>query len=356
MWVFNTYKVPYQTRNIYGLEAYFPDYLNAVYQEKVYHFIDTLTKRYMDNKNIVQVDLRGYGEWGEWHSGYMHQDIATHAEALRQVIDLWVRANHDRFPLILSGSYEWRRDIPLFLHAPKSYQEFLYLSAFDYALSKNIISFRRDGIGGALKNFDYELFQDYFYHHHHFPLTTEFFIGYNRQKEPIDGVRGYFAEDALEEALSMHPNYMMLMWDSVSFHQERQDLIQHGLKRMGYRLYPEIIEINEPIEQDYVLMKHTWRNDGVGRIYGKHFVYFKLIDEFGHSQTILDHAVQLHQVIENKPVIFHSILKLAGLQGKIKLYVGVTINDTNEEIKLPLDFDSSIGMYFLIDLERSVIS
>lgn len=70
----------------------------------------------------------------------------------------------------------------------------------------------------------------------------------------------------MEEALLLHPNYMMLMWDSVEFFKNRPDLIEHGLKRMGYRLLPEMVEIpNASLQDGYVTIKHRWRNLGAGR-------------------------------------------------------------------------------------------
>lgn len=357
MWLFHKYKIPYQIKQVYGLDAYYPDYLDPIFQEKMFQFVEALSKRYYQNPNVVQMDLRGYGEWGEWHSGYMYNTIAKRVLALRSIIDIWREANQGRIPLVLSGSYEWRNDLPNRLHAPKNYKTFLYQSAFDYALRFEDITFRRDGIGGALKTYDFLLFQDYFYHHAKLPLTTEFFTAYNKTKpfyvedkdvirygnqntndsiKNEDGVRGYFAEDALEEALMMHPNYMMLMWDSRAFHEERKDLIEHGQNRMGYRLYPSEIDY-ELTENNLLEIKMTWKNEAVGRLYENHIIEFKLIDQDNQTVYIEDKGVSLKTVIEDHPFTHHVILDLGELKKKIKIFVGIKLLKSNHYIELALD-------------------
>ncbi len=324
--------------------------MHPVYLAKVHLFIDALCARYERYPNIVQMDLRGYGEWGEWHSGFMHADLPTHVEALRAIIRTWDHACKGRIPLVLSGSYEWRRDQKLDLFAPASYDAFKYQSAFDYALTKENITFRRDGVGGALKVNDYLLFLEYFEKHHRLPLTTEFFISYDRQKEAEDGVRGYFAEDALEEALALHPNYMMLMWDSEAFFRERQDLIDHGLRRMGYRLYPSTIQTTKT--GDMITLRHTWSNDGVGRLYLLHEVLFKLTDEEGHHISTTDDQVNLSDVTEAQKQTYMTHLRTDGLKGAITLSVGIRLKQDGSMVKCPLENVSDDGFYPLITLDH----
>lgn len=341
-YVFNTYKVPYQEKEIYGLKAKFPDYRDPVYLKFLHRFVEQIVSRYHTNPQIVLMDLRGYGEWGEWHSGYMHDTVENHVLALRKIIQTWDSACDGRIPLALSASYEWRRDQSLQLFAPNSYAQYLYFSGFDYALTKSKrVTFRRDGIGGALKYYDYELFQAYFKHHHHQPLTTEFFIAYERQKDTIDGVRGYYAEDALEEALSLHPNFMMLMWDSGSFFKERPDLIEHGLKRVGYRLLPKSISIE--IASDNIKIVHQWVNHAVGRLYEPHTCHFKIHYTNGKIQFTTDDHVNLHDVIENYPITFTSLLQKDPTAEIESIEIGIYLNQSKKRLIMPLDEQNSNG-------------
>lgn len=343
-WLFETYQIPYQEKEIYGLKAKFPDYLHPIYLDKVYKFVDKLVTRYCHHKQIVLMDLRGYGEWGEWHSGYMHPSIDLHVLALRSIIQTWDKACNGRIPLALSASYEWRRDQSLMLFSPKNFTEYLYFSGFDYALTKSkTITYRRDGIGGALKYYDYELFQTYFTYHHYHPLTTEFFIAYERQKDSIDGVRGYYAEDALEEALALHPNYMMLMWDSRSFFKERKDLIEHGLKRMGYRLFPSVVEAT--IDDYTITLSHHWENHGVGRLYEEHQCIIRIKDDKNRNHQFEDDHVNLHNVIESNSQTFTTII-IINSQIKISsISIGIYLKESQEWMKMPLDDDN--GFYLI---------
>lgn len=264
-WLYEKYNVPFQAVQEDGYKTRYPDYLNPDYQKALRRFLCALADRYGDEEALETVDLRAYGAWGEWHSGYQHPTYAQHAAALRSLIDAWEYAFSGKKTLILSCSYEWMKDRKPPLHAPKSYEEYLYWSGFDYAMTKPGISLRRDGIGGAVKIWDARLMREFYRSGRRLPMIAEYFNGYTIKNSDA-GSRGYFVEDTVEEALMLHPNYMMLMWDSVQFYEERPDLIEHGLKRMGYRLLPESVEIPEVCgEEAYITLVHSWVNRGAGR-------------------------------------------------------------------------------------------
>lgn len=345
-WVFNDYNVPYQFREDYGTQMKYPDYLNKVYQEKLYNFLKALSDRYGDLKELELVDLRGYGEWGEWHSGYMYDSYAERAQALREIIDIWYKAWGEKKLLVMSCSYEWRNDLRLPLHAPQSYEKYQYWSAFDYALTKTKISFRRDGVGGAVKVWDYTLMKNYFESGRKNPMVAEFFICYNQGKGR-EGIRGYHPEDALEEAFSLHPNYIMLMWDSVSFYNERQDLIDYGLRRMGYRLAPVKVEIQDNLKPDqWISIIHTWTNFAVGRLCEKYDLAVKVENEKGEKvKEIIDYGFEPTVLVEGKDTTFISNLQLPSKQDNYILKFAVVDKTGKAKIKLPLENQDKDGFY-----------
>ena len=280
-WLYDRYQVPSQSVREDGYAARYPDYRNPVYLEKLRNFLTALADRYAGNPDLETVDLRGYGAWGEWHSGFQHPSRAEHAAALRGIIDAWYDAFGGKKPLILSCSYEWMNNRVPALHAPQSYEEYLAWSGFDYALSKPGISLRRDGIGGAVKIWDTRIMREYYASGRRLPIICEYFDGYNK-KLPLGGVRGYNVEDSVEEALMLHPNYMMLMWDSVDFYEKRPDLIAHGLKRMGYRLLPERIELpDNTCPGEFFFIRHAWVNLAAGRFCSDGWLEFRLRDAEG---------------------------------------------------------------------------
>ena len=280
-WVYDRYGVPSQTLLEDGYLVKYPDYRNPVYLEKLRNFLNALADRYGGHPDLETVDLRGYGAWGEWHSGFQHATRAEHAAALRGILDAWYDAFGGKKTLILSCSYEWMNTLNPALHAPESYEEYLAWSGFDYALTKPGISLRRDGIGGAVKLWDAQIMKDFYAAGRREPMICEFFDGY-RAKLPLGGRRGYNVEDSVEEALLLHPNYMMLMWDSVEFYEKRPDLIAHGLKRMGYRLLPERTEVpDEGKAGEFFFFCHQWTNLAAGRFCGDSHLEFRLRDEKG---------------------------------------------------------------------------
>lgn len=335
-WVFEKYDIKYQTRSDYGVEMKYPDYLNPIYLEKMSNFLKAMAKRYGHIEQILQIDLRGYGEWGEWHSGYMHANRAEHNEALRKIIKVWCDAFKDsKIPLAISSTYEWRADLPLRLHAPKSFEEYKYFQGFDYALKFDNVTFRRDGVGGAVRKFDMQLMEEYHFNGKH-PMTAEYFTAYLKSKENEDGVRGYHIEDAIEEALQLHPNYMMLPWDSVAFYNERQDLVEYGLKKMGFRLLPEVIEIEEINKDSYISLKQTWVNNAVGKLCGKHNLVIKLVDEQGNITKCIDDTFESDKILNEKPYYITSNISTNKLSGKVSIYMGI-IDEKGRYINLPLD-------------------
>lgn len=44
-----------------------PDYDDPIFREKMQNMIDAFSERYNDNETIAYVDMRNYGNWGEWH-------------------------------------------------------------------------------------------------------------------------------------------------------------------------------------------------------------------------------------------------------------------------------------------------
>src|SRR5262249_22993953 len=129
---------------------------------------------------ITLIDLRGYGVWGEWHSGYKYRTLDDRRSALKAILDLWTDAlpNHQ---IALSNSYD--PDGPKELYegptdkfdenATGHYRQYLNYSGFDYALTKTNITFRRDGCGGAVHSNERKLNEEAF-RLGHGPMFSEF--------------------------------------------------------------------------------------------------------------------------------------------------------------------------------------
>lgn len=341
-YVFTKYKVKYFERNDYGCVARFPDYLDENYQMCLTRFLTAFKNHYKNNPYVLQVDLRGYGEWGEWHSGYMHETRQLHNQALNKIIQIWSSCFADTdVGLALSSSYEWRSDLPLQLHAPKSYEEYKFFQGFDNLQKYPNVTFRRDGIGGALRVYDKQIIDDYYFSQKRHGITAEFFGGYLRHKEMPDGIRGYHVEDAVEEALCIHPNYMMFMWDSNQFYNERQDLVQDVAKRIGFRLIPQQTEI--VASGNKVNVCQTWVNKGVGKYPFRSQIVWKIVAD-GTSQEIVDDGFDASAMRKDE-TLTHTV-SLPNLSPTQQLYFKLQ-SQKGDAVRLPIDCPVVDGFYKL---------
>lgn len=279
-----------QTRTLEGREYVVEDARSNWYRKRLTRFLDAVATHFTGKRKVTLIDLRGFGVWGEWHSGFQYPTLKARRDALIGIIDTW----SDAFPdhrLALSYSYD--SDGPRELYAgttskfdvlcTTNYVEFLAYSAFDHALKKPDITFRRDGCGGAVHSNERKLNEEAF-RLGRTPMMSEFVDGYAQSaKGGTNWVNWKIAD-----ALSLHPNYINLLgWccgDALSFARERPDLIAHGLRRMGYRFVPTRVQYPAAIKSDQRFTVNTeWVNRGVGRALRDYELQLRLINPEGVS-------------------------------------------------------------------------
>jgi hypothetical protein len=191
---------------------------------------------------------------------------------LKGIIDIWSGAL-PKHRLALSYSYDPDGPKELYEgntekldeHSTEHYAEYLRYSAFDYALTKENITYRRDGCGGAVHSNERKL-NDEAFRLGRGPMFSEFMDGYTQSKSGGDKWLAW----KIDDALSLHPNYINLLgWqgsDSLTFIKERSDLFNLALARMGYRLVPTRVKfpanvlLGTPFQ-----IESRWINRGVGR-------------------------------------------------------------------------------------------
>jgi hypothetical protein len=249
------------------------DARNPFYREKLSAFLRAVNQHFTGARPVTLIDLRGFGAWGEWHSGFKYPNLESRRTALKGVLDIWSAAFEQQ---MLALSYSYDPDGPKELYAgpndrfdptfTTNYTDFLRFSAFDYALTKTNITFRRDGCGGAVHSNERKLNNQAFLTFDRAPMFGEFLGAYSFVKNGGSNWVSWMIEDAL----SLHPNYLNLIgWqgaDARSFARERPDLIAHGLRHMGYRLVPTQIEYPKTITNGVPFqVRSEWVNRGVGR-------------------------------------------------------------------------------------------
>jgi hypothetical protein len=334
-----------QTRLMEGIPYVVADAREPFYRARLKEFLEATARHFSSTRPVTLVDLRGFGVWGEWHSGYQHASLAERHEALRSVIDTYAEAFRNHY-LSLSYSYDpdgpkalW--DGPTNRYDPafsRNYQGFLHYSAFDYALSKPNITWRRDGAGGAVHSNERKLCEEAFGLQKG-PMMCEFLGGYEANKK---GGRKWL-EWILEDALSLHPNYINLLGyqagDALAFLKEQPELVAKGARSMGYRLvptrviYPSAISSGVPFR-----ITMLWVNRGVGRALRDYRLQLVLTDEKGGVAATCDAGpletanwVKGQNYKALKQAVFHNTP-----DGNYQLRLGLIDPATSKAIGLPI--------------------
>ena len=277
-----------QTRTLEGQTYVVEDARNPFYRERLGKFLRAVAAHFSGDRKVTLVDLRGFGVWGEWHSGLRYLTLRQRRAALSGIIALWSRALPDH-RLALSCSYD--PDGPKELYAgptdkfearfTTNYSDFLRYSAFDHALSKENVTFRRDGCGGAVHSNERKLCEEAFARGRG-PMVCEFVDGY---AQSVKGGTSW-VNWKINDALSLHPNYINLLgWqggDALAFTRERPDLIAQGLLRLGYRLVPTRVQFPATIRSGVSFaIEMNWVNRGVGRALRDYELEMLLFDASG---------------------------------------------------------------------------
>ncbi len=273
-----------QTRKM-GVEPYVVvDARNSFYRERLGAFLRVVEEHFDDRRPVSLIDLRGFGVWGEWHSGFRYPNPEGRRAALMGILDIW-SASLPRHTLALCGSYD--PDGPKEFYAgpndrfdpafTTNYAEFLRYSAFDHALTKTNVTLRRDGCGGAVHSNERKLNDEAFRTFHRAPMFSEFVAGFAAMKKGGSN----WVSRAVDDALSLHPNYLNLIgWQSADardFARQRPDLIARGLRQMGYRLVPTRAQYPNQITNGVAFeIRFDWVNRGVGRALRDYQIEFLL--------------------------------------------------------------------------------
>ena len=335
-----------QRRSEYGFDFDVVDARDPTYLAALDQFLAAVARNFSARRPVTLIDLRGFGLWGEWHTGYRYASLADRRAALTEIIDHWSAA-FPRHHLALSYSYDPDGPKTLYEGPPfgydakhtHNYAEFLAYSAFDHAMTKPNITWRRDGAGGAVYANQRRLCHEEFAKLTRGPFMSEFVDGYG------DSKRGgqKWLEKKIDDALSLHPNYINLLgWqagDALAFIREQPALLNRGLREMGYRLtptkliYPATIAPGESFK-----IEMTWENRGVGRALRDYHLRIII-----GKQQIDAGPIETSRWIKGQTYSATKELKLPDFaRGSYPLHIGLIDPSTGKPIALPLK-DGAIG-------------
>ncbi len=329
---------------------------NKYYRQRLSSFLKEVKRHFDKQRPVTTIDLRAYGLWGEWHTGFKYTSLAKRREALKWIIDVFCRTFPDH-PLLLSASHD--PDTPAeYRNGPnnlydeaftKYYDQFLQHSCFDYALTKKGLSFRRDGCGGAVTSNERKLIDTAFTQHLRAPMFSEFVVGYGEAK----AVGQHMVQWFMDDALTLHPNYISMMGFG-DFCREQRPLMEYALRRMGYRFVPVQISYTNELSagQDFTI-ECLWQNRGTGRALVNYELELNIYSRNGRgTKNIPLGKTGCDKWIAGREYQFKKSFRFPSLApGSYQVGIRMVDPRTGGPIQLPMKLISQGGIIILGDLE-----
>lgn len=288
------------------------------YKERLAIFLGKLAERYGDDKTVESVEIRGYGNWGEWHSGASFNTMADRLQALQDVVDIYhdAYAKHGKM-LIVSNSY----DPTLLNYYNGNFNSYVNSSALDYVFKKENSTYRRDAVGSSIFKDEYEgkLIFDLVRSGKKVPQYSEFYWSANDMANASND--GWNFENAVNHMLFKgRPNASSVIGynpyavaDMVDNNQTWA--LDRGNERLGYRFVLEQARVNKevaPGKELSVMIKLS--NKGVGRFYFNDKLKYYICDSNGNV---------VYEQLDN--------------QNDIRNIMSGDVNEYYQQIKLPKD-------------------
>ncbi len=221
----------------------------------------------------------GYGQWGEWHTLWSHFPWPS-PQMKHEVLSRLVRMYANTFKYgrpSISYCFDWDNK------QVKSLKDFMYRQALDVAVEEGF-ALARHGFIDGLDTWDTELMRAYWRDH---PMWAEGNWSYTDIKS--QGTHGTLDEN-LDVMLAWHSNYAHFYMDAASYKRairEDKAIFERGLcvGGLGYRLVP--ISLSWPSELSagqLLVVRHSWVNRNVGRLYVRHLLKLYLTDARGNTK------------------------------------------------------------------------
>jgi len=340
-WLLDKYHIPYQMLNYTdGGPVQVMKVIDITNQDYLHHlglFLQALSTHYSENDFVDVVEIRGFGNWGEWHSGYNYQTDEMRMSALQDII----KEFEDKFTengklIVLSAAWD-----PYYMPYD-SYQQYIEVSAFDYLFKETGETFRRDS-GGNLLNYytDERLLSDAFRSGKRVPLLGEYASSIDAA---INSQFGFDIEAGIDDILfKMRPNYSTVLgWVNQNVEwlvtNGYEELFDRGNEKLGYRLavdmarYPKTVEAN----QEFTLLT-SFSNSAVGRFWYEDKLKVSFLDEennevYSYINESFDARTFVLGEINN--VYTNITLPESIANGNYKIAVSIVDNDNEPHIKL----------------------
>ncbi len=261
-----------------------PDYMDPTYQTiylpKARKFLMALAERYdKPQAPVVLWGLFGYGQWGEWHTLWSHYPWANEDvkhKILAQLVNLYADIYKVKK---LSISYCFDTD----LKEVTSLDDYLYRQGLDVAIPKHYALARHAFIDG-FDYFDKQVMETYWEQN---PMWAEGNWAYTAVKD--QGIHGTLDEN-IDVMFDWHSNWGHFYMDAESYKRamrEDRASFERGLESggLGFRLVPTRVSWPADLPAgNLFLMRGTWVNRNVGRLYQRLPLKVYLTDSRGNEK------------------------------------------------------------------------
>jgi hypothetical protein len=263
-----------------GVTKWEPDYADPTYQEiylpALQKLVNSFAERYdKPGTPVIFLQVMGYGHWADWSTWYSHYPFPS------------MKAKHDLLAKIMDEYIHTIKHIQLFEFAGPDWdgqknnlEERMYGKALDVAVDHGFGLIWTGFIDG-LDGWDRDEMEQYW---QKLPIIAEDNWDYLEIKD--QRIHGTLDEN-LDVALEYHANLAHYYVRSTTYqramHDDRANF-ERGLKSggLGYRLVPTSLRWPSEVPAgNLLLVRQTWLNRNVGRLYVQHPIKLYLTDPQG---------------------------------------------------------------------------
>ena len=227
-----------------------PDWDDAVFKAKLRNFVNALAQRYDGDTRVAWVDIRSFGNYGEWHLGRLQGAQMPSNECQTELAQIYVDAFENTDLAICQGAVNY---------LGKQY------------LLDNGIYIRDDGAFGISVNKTSSV--------DGVITISEMILPYKTYKANYGWNNGTY----LKYFSKMKQNYMDIgEWgsDTELFIRDNEEVIRYLTNKMGYNFFLSNVTVPRQAQaNENISLNFNWINNGISYLNGNADIAIALLDE-----------------------------------------------------------------------------